>query len=388
MTTDNFLPYGKQSVGKAEIEAVSQVLAEPMITRGPKVEAFEKAVAERCEAPYAVAFSNGTAALQAAYFAAGIEANDTIVTTPNSFFASVGAGMREGGVPQFVDIDRSTGAIDIAKLIEPMQRLSSRFKKFVVPVHFAGIAVDMSELESHINNPATVVIEDAAHAIGSYYPTGEPVGSCEYSAMTIFSFHPVKTMTSGEGGMVTTRDEELYERLKLFRNNGIVRDAEKAEQAPWYYEVQECTGNFHMTDMQAALGLVQLGRLDEFVAKRRELVKRYREKLSGTSGVKLFHDKQDEQTAFHLMVAQIDYGRFGTNRAELMEKLREAGIGTQVHYIPLYHHPVIAKKMGDLRHEFPENEAYYARALSLPLFVDMSEVDVDRVCETLESSLS
>lgn len=386
----DFLPYAKQSIADEDIEAVAQALRSNAITRGPVVEAFEEAVAAYCGAKYAVAFTNGTAALFAACFAAETGPYDRLLTTPNTFIATAGAGIQFGATPVFIDIDRTTGNLDLEQLSYNLDYPSTRGKNVVIPVHFSGIPVDMEKLNRMIMDPNTVVIEDAAHAIGSCYISGAQVGSCENSDMTIFSFHPAKTITTGEGGMVTTNSAELYHRLKRYRNNGIEKSPEYFQQSelyPGYYEVNEITGNFNFTDIQAALGLSQLKRLDQIVVSRRKLVAAYRERLQGLVGIKLFTEEYDSNTAFHLFVVQIDFSRFSVSRAEVMAKLKENQIGTQLHYIPLYRHPVIQSRSGDLSEYFPEMEGYYAEALSLPLYYGLTVDDVDRVVETLKKAI-
>ena len=380
MTTDKFLPYGRQSIDDFDIRELSEALADPIITRGPRVEAFEKAVAEKCEAHYAVSFCNGTAALHAAQFAAGIGEYDLMVTTPNTFVGTVVGGVHAGAALRFTDIDRDSGNIDLDILPETARFTSTRGRLFVVPVHFAGIALEMGRLASTIAHSDVVIIEDAAHALGSRYPDGRPVGSCGWSDMTCFSFHPVKTITTGEGGVVTTNSEELHQKLLSFRSNGIhrVNDPER----PWYYEVREITGNYHMTDFQAALGLSQLKRLDQFGQSRLECMQAYRQELSGVEGIRMFDPKYDERTVYHLCVLQIDFENFGKSRAEVMNELKAEGIGTQVHYIPLYHHPAVD---GD---PLTQMEDYYEQALSFPLFAELTTEDVKRVCKTLKKVLN
>ena len=258
-----------------------------------------------------------------------------MISTPNTFIATVEAALPLGIHPSFVDIDRSTGNLDLAKLLPLLKVQSTRGRPFIVPVHFTGIAVNMAELDSLVCHPDAVVIEDAAHALGSSYPTGEKVGSCAFSQMTIFSFHPAKTITTGEGGMVTTRDPDLYHRLQLFRGNGIERSDPylSRPEAPGYYEVHASTGNFNFTSFQAALGLSQLKRLEAFAAKRRRLVKRYRQHLSDKTPITLFSDQQLEETAPHLFVVQIDFNACKISRQSVMHKLKEKGIGSQIHYI-------------------------------------------------------
>lgn len=384
-----FLPYGKQAINEIDIQAVSAALRGEIITRGKHVDAFESALANYCGAKYAVAFNSGTAALQACYFAAETTPYDKVFTTPNSFFATAGAALSHGACLVFVDIDRATGNISLEALEPNLNSSQTRGKDIIVPVHFSGIAVDMAKLERMIRRPNTVVIEDAAHAIGSKYSDGTPVGSCRWSQMTIFSFHPVKNMTTGEGGAVTTNDPKLYHLLKRFRNNGIERDQQYLEEnpGPWHYEVYSATGNYNFTDLQAALGLSQLQRLDEFAAKRRQLVTRYRNQLKNETHIKLFHDRLDEQTAFHIFVVQIDFAARKTTRKQVMEGLLKKGIGTQLHYIPIYRHPKMKEILGEIQDYFPAMEGYFSSALTLPLFYEMNINDVDHVVRSLKQVL-
>lgn len=386
---EKFLPYGKQSILQEDIREVAECLRSDVITRGPKVEEFEKAVADFCGAEHAVAFSNGTAALMATCFAADMGPYDRFITTPNTFVATVGAGLLRGATPVFVDIDRDSGNLNLQQVEDSLEYSSTRGKTVVLPVHFAGIAVDVPRLDRLIQDPRTVIIEDAAHALGSCYPDGSRVGCCSHSAMAIFSFHPVKHITTGEGGMVTTNDAELCHRLRLYRNNGMEREPSRmeGEAAPWYYEVQSITGNYNFTEFQAALGLSQMKRLDVNIAKRRDLVADYRELLQGVPQIRLFSDAYDAATAYHIFVVQIDFEAYETTRAEVMRGLKEKGIGTQVHYIPVYRHPFFKNINGDISEYFPNMEEYYAQALTLPLFVDMEKEDVERVVRELKALL-
>lgn len=382
------IPYAKQSIDESDIQCVAKSLKEELITRGPLVQRFEEEIAHYCDAPYAVAFNSGTSALMAAYFAARLSPHDRVISTPNTFIATVGAPIQLGISPTFADIDPSTGNMDLHALSNLLRYRPTRGRPFIVPVHFSGIAVDMAKVDQLINHPEAVVIEDAAHAIGSTYPSGEKVGSCAFSHMTIFSFHPAKTITTGEGGMVTTKEKEFYHRLQLYRNNGIERNAPYLlkPEAPGYYEVHHITGNFNFTSFQAALGLNQLKRIDNFISKRRLLVKRYRRNLAGIANISLLTDVHDEYTAFHLFPVQIDFQAFNTTREKLMQALQEKGIGSQVHYIPLYRHPVLGKREDDFL-QFPKTELYYQQALSLPLYYDLTESQVDLVCHELVKNL-
>lgn len=378
-TEQKFLPYNRQDIDKEDIDAVSKSLEDPIITRGGHVEAFEKAIADYCGAEYAVAFNSGTSALMAACFAAEVRTGDRVISTPNTFVSTVGSAVQMGAVPVFVDIDLETGNLNLEQLEENMNRSLTRGRNIIMPVHFAGIAVDMESLESLNRNLNTVVIEDAAHALGSNYPDGKKVGCCEWSDMTVFSFHPVKNITTGEGGIVTTNREDYHKRLQLYRNNGIVRGFDD----PWYYEVEALSGNFNLTDFQAALGLSQLKRLDSFVEKRRALVRKYRELLADT--VPMLTEEADSRTAYHLNVVRIDFEGIKTTRREVMERLANEGIGSQLHYIPVYRHPVFKKMCGSIADYFPNMELYYSQALSIPLFTGMDEQDVERVATAIKT---
>ena len=384
-----FLPYAKQSIDESDQRAMQEALKGEMITRGPQVADFERAIAEDCGAKFAVAFNSGTTALMATFFAAELSAYDKVISSPNTFIASVGVPIQIGIKPHFVDIDLTTGNMDLESLKNGLEFQLSRGKLFIVPVHFSGIAIDMQALDLLIKDPNSVVIEDAAHAIGSFYPSGEKVGSCVYSQMTIFSFHPAKTITTGEGGMVTTNDERLYHRLLLFRDNGIERSAPylKNPTALGYYEVQAISGNFNFTSFQAALGLSQFKRIEDFTSKRRSLVRHYRFLLKDFKHVKLFTDAFDDQTAFHLFIVQIDFSAYKTTRDRVMRTLKERGIGTQVHYIPLYKHPVLKSNDDTYSQQFPATETYYAQALTLPLYYDLTLEEVEKVCKELKKAL-
>ncbi|MEI8366583.1 MAG: DegT/DnrJ/EryC1/StrS family aminotransferase [Parachlamydiaceae bacterium] len=389
MSNQKFLPYAKQHISEEDLEAVKNALLQPIITRGPLVTEFENALAAYCEVKYTVAFNSATAALMAAYDAAETGPNDVILTTPNSFVASVGPGMQRGANPIFIDIDRNTGNLDMSQLLLNINRRNSRGKTIITPVHFAGIPVDVQAIDAAITDQTTIIIEDAAHAIGSCYSDGTKVGSCRWSQMTVFSFHPAKNMTTGEGGMVTTNDERLYHRLRLYRNNGIENDPAhlKREALPGYYEVNFLSGNYNVTDIQAALGLSQFKRLDQFIAKRQLLMNRYHEKLAGMEHIRLFSPEKELSVAYHLCVAQIDFSAFKTTKKNVMEKLKERNIGTQVHYIPLYRHPFFTDHYGEIEEYFPAMEKYYAEALTLPLYYELTEADVDHVVATLLRTL-
>lgn len=376
---EKFFPYAHQSIDERDIAAISAALKENVITRGSLTEKFEEALKTVTGASFCVAFNSGSSALDAAYFAAEGHTGDRILSTPNTFVATVGAGVKRGMTPVFVDIDLATGNMKLDQILDNLDFASSRGRLFFVPVHFGGIALDMHQIYRTVKNPHTLIIEDGAHALGSKYPSGEKVGSCAFSDMTIFSFHPAKTITTGEGGAVTTNNPTYYERLKLYRNNGIVR-----HDIPWHYDVETLSGNFHLTELQAALGLSQLSRLDTFIQKRRSLVKRYRDHFKDFAPVRLFTDAQDTNTAFHLFVIQTH----AKERTALMQALKERGIGSQYHYVPLYRFSCFAKRMGDLAEYFPDMEAYYQSALSLPLYADLTLDDVDYIADNVKKILA
>lgn len=392
MTGQQFIPYAKQHISDADMESVRQALSGPTITRGPIVEQFERTFSDYCGASYSVAFNSGTAALMAAYYAADIGPGDQILTTPNTFISTVGSGIQRGATPIFIDIEKSTGNINVDHLTLNFLDSASRKKTAVVPVHLTGIPVDMQRIYQKIANERTIIIEDASHAIGSRYVSGEAVGSCIWSDMTVFSFHPAKTMTTGEGGMVTTNDEELYHRLRLYRNNGIENNPsfftnQDSSVYPGFYEVNFLSGNYNFTEMQAALGLSQLKQIDQFIAKRKKLLNAYIKKLSTVEHIKIVQPKDNAFVAPHLCVALIDFAAYKTTRREVMEALSRKNIGTQVHYIPIYRHPFFNKNGTDMGEYFPEMESYYSQALTLPLFFDLELEDVAYITDELLSLL-
>jgi dTDP-4-amino-4,6-dideoxygalactose transaminase len=384
------LPYARHAITVEDIAAVGRALADDVITRGPGVEQFEKALAAYCGARYAVLFNSGSTGLEAACHAAALTPFDRVLTSPNTFVATATAVIRQGGTPTFVDVDPATGNLDLAALASHMCKPATRGRTVVLPVHYAGVTVNMRELDRLIQDPDAVVIEDAAAALGSAYDAEHRVGSCRWSQMTIFSFHPAKIITTGEGGAVTTNDAQLFHRLVRFRNNGIERDAQHQkhpDNSPWYYEVHETTGNYNFTDFQAALGLSQLQRLDQLISKRLQIVAWYRDRLQQLSPVDFVLRETDARIAPQLFVLLIDYERCHTTRAEVMRTLGQARIGTQVHYLPLYRHPYFEQRAGDLTADFPGMEAFYAKALTLPLFHELEEEDVDYICAALKKCL-
>lgn len=379
------IPYGRQSISDADVEAVLAALRSDWLTQGPAVPAFEAAVAARCGAAYAVAVSNATAALHLACLALDLGPGDLVWTTPNTFVASANCARYCGADVDFVDIDPATLNLSVTALAEKFARAEAagRLPKILIPVHFSGQPADLAEIADLARRHGCRVIEDASHAIGATY-RDEPVGSGRYSDITVFSFHPVKIVTTGEGGMALTNDPELARRLARLRSHGITREAEDMDEAshgPWYYQQTELGYNYRLTDLQAALGLSQLRRLDEFLAARRRLADRYDRELAGLP-VRRLARRDDRQSAWHLYPVQVAAPR----RQALFTQLREHGIGVQVHYIPVHLQPYY-RRLGFAAGDFPAAEAYYAGAVSLPLYPDLDPAAQDEVVAALKDAL-
>ena len=358
------IPYGRQSITDDDIEAVVKVLKGDWLTQGPSIDAFEDLIAAKTEARYCVAFANGTAALHAAAAAGGLGPGDTLATSPLTFAASGACARYVGADLTLVDIDPETLCIDLSQMPEGLDA--------IVPMHYGGLPADLTAMPYR----PRVVIEDAAHAIGARTADG-PVGNCARSDMTIFSFHPVKTITSAEGGAVTTNDPELAEKLRSFRHHGVTR---MPEHGGWYYEIPEVGYNYRITDMQAALGESQMHRLEAFIARRNEIAARYHELLAHLPLV-LPHEAGDDVVhGRHLFPIQVE------DRRRVHEELRERGVGTQVHYVPLYRHRAYVDA-SVTPEQFPNCEHAYQRLLSLPMFPDLTEADQDHVAASLEAVL-
>ena len=397
---DGFLPYGRQAVDQSDIDSVVDVLKSPMLTTGPKVEAFEKAFAARVGAKYAVAVNSGTAALHLAMKVAGVGPGDRVVTSPNTFLASANAAAFEGATPDFADIDPGSLTLCPDSLRENWQSDT----RAVVPVCYGGQSPDMLAIAQVARENNAVVIEDACHAVGgSFTAEGRAwnVGGHPWADMTTFSFHPVKTMTTGEGGMLVTDNPEYAEMARCLRTHGMVREPSsmlgfnsgrpELETGPWVYEMQELGFNYRMTDMQCALGLSQLEKLDEFVLRRQSLVERYNANLAEIQGLsipEMSSSSDASRCSWHLYTVQIDFESLGVQRADLMSQLRSRGIGTQVLYIPVYWQPWYQRRFGYRPGKCPNAERFYARALSLPLFPAMNDADVDRVTSQLLALLN
>jgi len=382
------LPYGRQCLDDDDVKAVLDVLCGEWLTQGPRVDAFERALADSCGARYAVAVSSGTAALHLACLAAGLGPGDVGITSPITFVASANCVAYCGAVPTFVDIDPQTITMDPAPLEDACSR---RPPKVIVPVNFAGQPADLPAIYEIAKRHGSVVIEDAAHSLGaSYEDESRPYrsGCCAHSDMAILSFHPVKHITTGEGGAILTNSIELYERLRRLRSHGITRDAkvQMGNEGPWYYEQRELGFNYRITDVQCALGLSQLRKLPRFVERRRRLVELYRTLLAGSEGeVTLLLESERRHSAYHLLVTQITGS--ATRRKRVFEILQSHGIQAQVHYIPVHTQPWYRERYGFSPGDYPRAEAYYGRCLSLPLFPAMTSTDVERVATALRAAL-
>jgi UDP-4-amino-4,6-dideoxy-N-acetyl-beta-L-altrosamine transaminase len=375
------LPYGRQRIDDEDVKAVAEALRDEFITQGPTIERFEQAIADYLGARHVVAYANGTAALHGAAFAAGLQPGDDVITSPLSFAGSANCVVYQGATPRFVDISAQTWNLDGAVVVE---RADDRTRA-VIAVSFAGLPVDLEPLDPIRGR--VVVIEDAAHALGARR-AGKPVGAPGGADMTTFSLHPVKAITTGEGGLVSTDDDGLANRLRLFRTHGISKEGvdPSPEEGAWYYEMQALGFNYRITDFQCALGLSQLRSLDERVARRNEIAQRYRELLADESRIALPPAAPEGSLhAYHLFVVRVLAG--AKARLETFSALRQAGIGVQVHYIPIYRHPYYRDVLGYAQDACPATEEYYWSAFSLPMFPEMTDSDIHRVVTELRQAL-
>lgn len=390
------IPYGHQDVTDEDVAAVVEALRGDFLTQGPRVAAFERAVAEACGAAHAVAVSSGTAGLHLAALALGLGPGDLAFVPANTFLATASAVLHAGADVHLVDIEPATLGLSPAGLEQALAAAGGRGRpRAVVPVHFAGHPVDMPALAGLARRHGLAVIEDACHALGGALREGDrwwPVGCGRWSDLAVISLHPVKAITAGEGGVVLTGDAELAARLRSLRNHGIVRDPGRFERAegrdePWYYEMQALGLNYRLTELQAALGRSQLGRLGSNIERRRQLADRYRRALGDLPGVGLPREAPWARHAYHLFILEVDFVRLGRSRAEVMRALREDGLETAVHYIPLYRHPYYRRRYGVEPAAFPACEAYYRSALTIPLYPALDEPRVARVVAALRRVL-
>lgn len=384
------IPYGRQDINEEDIRAVVEVLRSDWLTQGPAVERFEQEVARYCGAKFAVAVSSATAALHIACLAAGLKPGDNLWTSPNTFVASANCGLYCGARPDFVDIDPRTYNLSVDALKQKLARAENQgeLPRIVIPVHFAGQSCDMDAIAGLGKRYGFTVIEDASHAIGGRYRDTR-VGSCAFSDMTVFSFHPVKIITTGEGGMILTNRQDLYEKLVRLRSHGITRDPmlmEGESDGPWYYQQIELGFNYRITDIQAGLGVSQIRRLDEFVVRRRSLAAQY-DTLLRDLPLTLPWQHPDAYSAFHLYVVRLHLDAIGKSHRQVFDEMRQQGVGVNLHYIPVPAQPYY-RGMGFKPDDFPEAEQYYREAISLPLYPGLSDSEQDRVVQALKKVLS
>ncbi len=380
------IPYGRQSISEEDIQAVVKTLQSDFLTQGPAVPAFEQALAAYCQVPYAIAVNSATSALHLACLALDVQEGDIVWTSPISFVASANCALYCGASIDFVDVDAETGLMSVTALANKLQQAaaSNSLPKVLIPVHLAGHSCTMQEI-AQLCQPYNIrIIEDASHAIGGRYQQ-QKVGSCQYSDITVFSFHPVKIITSAEGGMALTKDISLAAKLQLLRSHGITRVAEdmtEVSHGPWYYQQIALGLNYRMTDMQAALGLSQYQRLDEFIEKRLAAVARYQTLLADLP-LSLPDESSAGQSAWHLYIIRLDNEDL---RLSVFEALRAADIGVNVHYIPIHTQPYY-QQLGFQWGDFPQAEIFYSKIISLPMYADLTETQQHYVAERLKEAL-
>ena len=383
------IPYASQSISEQDIDAVVQVLRSDLITQGPLVAQFEQAIADYCSAQYVTAVSNGTIALHLACLALGVSTEDRVWTSPNTFVASANCALYCGATIDFVDIDADSYniSIDALKIKLQIAEKSGQLPKVLIVVHFSGQSCEMKAIKKLSDQYGFTIIEDAAHALGGEY-LDHKVGSCYYSDITIFSLHPAKMITTGEGGVVLTNKPDIAEKIKLLHSHGITKDPQlmsKESEGLWYYQQLELGYNARLTDFQAALGLSQLQRLDSFVNQRRNLAKHYNSKLISLPLTTPWQHP-DSRSSWHLYVISLKLDQITKSRKQVFEQLRQAGIGVHVHYIPVHTQPYF-QQLGFKKGDFPESEKYYQQAITLPLYVDLTEVQVDYITQKLSEIL-
>jgi len=388
------IPYGKHFIDDSDISAVVEVLKSSNLTQGSKVDEFQQAFADYVGVKYAVAVSSGTAALHLANIAAGVGVGDSIVTSPITFIASANAGLYVGAEVCFADVDQNTINISPDFLNQVFQTQDNI--KVVIPVHFAGLPCDMLSIKKNSDQADVLVIEDAAHALGSIYADGSKVGSCTHSLMTTFSFHPVKAIAAGEGGMITTNNEQIYHRLLRLRSHGVNKEADElcypnqqdnnGIQAQWYYEMQELGYNYRITDIQCALGLSQLKKLDLFIKRRKEIVEKYNREFSDVSQCRPAQIDVAGDSGHHIYVLRINFEYFGISRQLFIKKMKESEIWCQVHYIPVPMHPMY-KQLGYDVKKYKNALEYYNEAISIPLYYSMTDNEQIKVIQTIKGIL-
>lgn len=384
------IPYAHQDLDDADVQAVVDVLRSDWITQGPAVGRFERTVADYCGARYALAAINGTAALHLACRAIGLGPGDVLWTSPITFISSANCARMCGAEVDFVDIDPRTYNMSVDALEQKLRAAAGRGRlpKVIMPVHLAGQPCEMESIGGLARQFGAAVIEDAAHALGARY-RGVPVGACDHAHAAVFSFHPVKSITTGEGGMVVTQRQDLFDAAVLLRNHGMTRERARMDgesEGPWYYQQLDLGYNYRLPDILAVLGTSQMRRLDEFITRRRALAARYDARLAGLP-ITLPWQHPDTASAWHLYIIQLQLDRIKKTRRKVVEALHAAGIGANVHYIPVHTQPYY-RRLGFSRGDFPHAEAYYDRSVTLPLFASLTEEDQDRVIAALETILA
>jgi len=384
------IPYGKHHVDEEDIKSVIKVLKSDNLTQGPLIDAFEKEISKYVGAKYSVALTSCTAGLHLAAIVSKINKGKVLLTSPITFVATANSSLYCNGETIFADIDSST--INIS--IDSIKKIISQKKiHAIAPVHFGGLPCNMKKIKEIADEVGAIIYEDAAHAFGASFPDGSKVGSCKYSDMTIFSFHPVKSIATGEGGVVTTNDKYLYERLLRLRNHGIEKNQDDFQSKnnsitnginnPWYYEMQELGYHYRITDIQCALGLSQLKKIDKFIMKRRELAKKYDLAFENLKNCEPIQKNMRDFSSNHLYILRINFKKLSKTRASLMEELKNVGIMTQVHYIPVILHPYFQKK-GYKDDNFSNSYNYYNNALSIPLFYDLTDKEQSHVINQIK----
>ncbi|EKO14200.1 UDP-4-amino-4,6-dideoxy-N-acetyl-beta-L-altrosamine transaminase [Leptospira kirschneri] len=379
------IPYGKQEITQADIDIVNEVLRSDFLTQGPMVPRFESLVAKRCKSKFAVAVNSATSALHIACIALNVGPGDIVWTTPITFVASANCALYCGASIDFVDIDPKTYNISVDCLSEKLELAEKigKLPKVLIPVHLAGQSCQMDKIHILSKKYGFKIIEDASHAIGGTYKN-EPIGNCKYSDITVFSFHPVKIITTGEGGMALTNDTELYSKMYRLRSHGITRDFSEmthSPDGPWYYQQLELGYNYRMTDIQAGLGVSQMSRLDEFIKKRHTIAEKYNALLSDKPVV-IPWQNPESYSGFHLYIIRLKLKEFNLSHKQVFEQFRSAGILVNLHYIPVYRQPYY-EKMGYNRSDFPESEQYYSEAISIPMYPSLTEEEQQEVVHRL-----
>ncbi len=384
------IPYGKQNISKSDIKAVKEVLESNLITQGPIVPKFERKICELVGSRFAFAVNSATSALHISCISLGLKKGDYLWTSPNSFVASSNCALYCGAKVDFVDIDPETFNMDMKLLKKKLEvaKKANKLPKIIIPVHMAGLSCDMKSLKDLSKRYNFKIIEDASHGIGSKY-NGINVGSCAYSDITVFSFHPVKIITTGEGGVATTNDSDTAKKLDVLRTHGITKNKDEMLFSPhgdWYFEQIYLGYNYRMTDIHAALGLNQLKRLDKFISKRNRIAEKYDSKLEALP-LQTPKRVKDSYSSFHLYIVRINLGEISKSKKTIFDFLRKKGIGVNIHYIPIHYHPYY-KDMNFKEGDFPETEKYYNEALSLPIYPDLSNKDQNYVVKCLKDILT